>query len=370
MKNIRETDISKCWPFRPHLLQRRMRKKIVHLLPPLEVPTFRYWQCLDCVGSELHEIKNEQQELDILKNDIDNLMNATPVHGDGKFALQSSENEHKYLGNDMENHLLSRKVGNDLQENGAGIEVAQCMEIRERSGDASVENHKEIQHSEGRVASHGTVEELTLKNTSDGNNLNSKYEIVACNATVWPTDSEETSRVKQILSDNDDDQILSNCKSQLRAETNTSNYAEKEDHINYMHCPVNKEAVYEFDENAILQENFVNRIVEEAMEPLISNIREDNPLASFEENFENRNAEEAAEALIKNIQGDNKFASSIAANIDEDGFIAKVDTDGIPLIAKKCRSKGQKGKVHCQDISRQSLPQDKFVKVCFFMVVL
>ena len=29
-----------------------------------------------------------------------------------------------------------------------------------------------------------------------------------------------------------------------------------------------------------------------------------------------------------------------------------------------------KRKVHCQDISCQSLPQDKFVKVCFFMVVL
>lgn len=210
-----------------------------------------------------------------------------------------------------------------------------------------------------------------------------------------------------------------------------------------MHCRVNKEAVYEFDENAILQENFENTIVEEAMEPLISNIQEDNPLASFEENFENRNAEEAAEALVNNIQGDNKFPSSIVANIDEEGFIAEVDTDGIPLIVKKCSSKRQKGKVkilkkrlvsdliavvpneelkcndenwksklkhmsrrrktemqriseaplcssqelkapaepnlefvddkrevHCQDISRQSLPQDKFVKVCFFMVVL
>ena len=135
------------------------------------------------------------------------------------------------------------------------------MEISERSGDASVENHKEIQHSEERVASHGTVKELTLKNVSDGDNLNSKYEIVAYNATVWPTDSDETSNVKQSLSDKDDDQILSNCTSQLRAETNTSNYTEKEDHINYMHCTVNKEAVYEFDENAILQEKFENRIV-------------------------------------------------------------------------------------------------------------
>lgn len=160
-----------------------MRKKTAPLLPPLEVPTFRYWQCLDCVVSELHEIKNEQQQLD-------NLMNSTPVHGDGKFALEPSENEHKDLGNGMENHLLSRKVGNDLEEDGAGIEVAQCMEISERSGDASVENHKEIQHSEERVASHGTVKELTLKNASDGDNLNSKYEVVACNATVWPTDSE------------------------------------------------------------------------------------------------------------------------------------------------------------------------------------
>ena len=37
------------------------------------------------------------------------------------------------------------------------------------------------------------------------------------------------------------------------------------------------------------------------MEPLTSNIQEDNPLASLEENFENRNAEEAAKALINNI---------------------------------------------------------------------
>ena len=69
MTNIRETDISKCWPFRPHLQQRRMRKKTVPLLPPLEVPTFRYWQCLDCVVSDnldsLHEIKNVQQQLDL-----------------------------------------------------------------------------------------------------------------------------------------------------------------------------------------------------------------------------------------------------------------------------------------------------------------
>ena len=139
MTNIRETDISACWPFPPHLLQRRMRKKTVPLLSPLEVPTFRYWQCLDCVVSELHEIRNEQQQIDNLKNDIDNLMNAPPVHGDGKFALEPSENEHKDLGNGMENHLLSRKVGNDLEEDGAGIEVAQCMEISERSGDASQE---------------------------------------------------------------------------------------------------------------------------------------------------------------------------------------------------------------------------------------
>ena len=81
------------------------------------------------------------------------------------------------------------------------------------------------------------------------------------------------------------------------------------------------------------------------MEPLTSNVQEDNPLASFEENFENRNAEEAAEALINNIQRDNKFASSIVANIDEEGFIAEVDTDGIPLIVKKCSFKRQKFKV-------------------------
>lgn len=49
-----------------------MRKKIVPLLPPLEVPTFRYWQCLDCVVSDkldsLHEIKKVQQQLDDLMN--------------------------------------------------------------------------------------------------------------------------------------------------------------------------------------------------------------------------------------------------------------------------------------------------------------
>ena len=33
------------------------------------------------------------------------------------------------------------------------------------------------------------------------------------------------------------------------------------------------------------------------------------------------------------------------ANIDEVGFIAEVDTDGIPLIVKKCSSKRKKGKV-------------------------
>ena len=92
--NIRETDISACRPFPPHLLQRRMRKKTVPLLSPLEVPTFRYWQCLDCVVSDnsdsIHEIKNVQQQLD-------DLMNATPVHGDGKFALEPSENEHNDL---------------------------------------------------------------------------------------------------------------------------------------------------------------------------------------------------------------------------------------------------------------------------------
>ncbi|GLJ29782.1 hypothetical protein SUGI_0588120 [Cryptomeria japonica] len=312
--NIRETDISKCWPFPLHLLQRRMGKHTVPILPLLEVPTFRYWQCLDCLVSEFNldsfnEIKNDQQQLD-------NLMNAMPINGDAKFPIELSENEHEDSGNDMENRHLSRKAGNDLEEDEARIKVAECMEIGERSGDASVENHKEIHHSEERVTSHGTVKELTLKNVPDGDNLYSKYEIIACNATVWPTDSEETSSAKHSLSGKDDDQVLSNCTSQLRAETNISNFTEKEDHINYMHCTVNKAAMYELDENAF-----------------------------YEENFENRTEEEPMEALISSIEGDNTLASSIVANLDEEGCATEVDNDGIPPIVKKYSSKRQKGKV-------------------------
>ncbi|KAH9300447.1 hypothetical protein KI387_012030 [Taxus chinensis] len=477
VENVREVDLSKCWPFHPHLLQRRMGENMVTLLPPLEVPTYRYWECLECLdnkfildnsdkrrnglwqpdsltndalvnngdanlptkrseneyagsgngiqdprprGKEANGLEEEEAAIeagervevdkrsgsacvenhkDTLHNDQqqpeylinaaqvncdatlpikisknehacsgngieylhlrgteasgleekeaaieaaqclevdkrsrhasveihketlhndqqqpDNLTNGTPENGDANLPTKLSKNAHACSGNGIQNPHLRQKGAYGLEEEEAATEVAECMEVDKRSWDASVENHKKTLHSEDRAALHGTIKHLTSHKTSDDDNSCSEYEIVACNATVWPTDSEETSSAKQSFSSEDDDQIVSNCTSQMKTETNTFSFTEKADHVNHMHCTVNKAALYEIDEDI------------------------------FEENTKTITAEEETEKFMGEIPKDNTSALSIIDDAEEEGCIAKLKIDEIPPTGNKHGAKRQNGK--------------------------
>ncbi|XP_057847593.2 uncharacterized protein LOC131057426 isoform X2 [Cryptomeria japonica] len=191
-----KVDIKKCWPFSPRLLETKLQKGVDNVLPPLEIPTFRYWRCAKCVESAVtpddsNQERNVHMQLDALESDV-------LIQNVGNLLTKQVEKE-EYISDNIVTSVLEAKPQTILEKDEADEKKA-TSHVSEDIGseEAPLVCSENAFHSRDGGAEETKTEQLAgneilINLTADALHQSySESKTTFCNSTSSPKDSELT----------------------------------------------------------------------------------------------------------------------------------------------------------------------------------
>lgn len=191
---VRKVDIKKCWPFSPQFLEIKLQKGVDNILPPLVVPTCRYWQCAECVENAVtpdysNQERNAHKQFDALHSDV-------LIQNFGNLCTEQLGKE-EHISDCITTSVLEAKSHSILEYGKADEKKAKCHVSEDiGSGKASFVCSKNTFHSgDGGAEETKTLQltgnEIFISLNADAlHQSHSDRKTVFNNAASSPTDSE------------------------------------------------------------------------------------------------------------------------------------------------------------------------------------